>query len=234
MQSAAGGGGSGARARGNAAAAAAAATEAVGPLLAALARMGRAASGCLSRALAMLAQRKQLQGPQVAAGLQAIITASTAAGEHCTALQYPQRHMVCLLCSVHSAAKAGIERPPARHMTRTNTVVYVHVSPLDAAAKQRRPCLACPTPTLRHAHATPPCALPAAGAPDAGGAAAQQPLDRATRAQVAEGAWVVLAEVAGQDPAAPDWQFLRSGQELGEDPWLRDITSRQAPKHALL
>ncbi|KAG2488406.1 hypothetical protein HYH03_013090 [Edaphochlamys debaryana] len=63
-----------AKGRGGAAAASAAAAE-VRARLAALAQMGRAASSCLGKGLTMLAAKKQLKGPHIAAGLEAFLSA---------------------------------------------------------------------------------------------------------------------------------------------------------------
>ncbi|KAG2425453.1 hypothetical protein HXX76_013663 [Chlamydomonas incerta] len=119
--------------------------------LAALAAMGRGASGCLGRALAALAARKLLRAAAVAAGLEAFLLAAAA-----------------------EEAEAAAAAPPA---------------PRGRGAK---------------------------GPGGAGDAVwdAERERRRAARDQ-REGAWLVLVEVAAQDPAAPSWQFLqRRWEEL--------------------
>ncbi|GLI65850.1 hypothetical protein VaNZ11_009480, partial [Volvox africanus] len=107
--------------------------------LAALAEMGRAASSCLGKALGMMSAKKLLKGPQVAAGLEAFLSAAAdREGEHVDG-------------GAHIRDAATAQRGPK-----------------DAVRQQRR----------------------------------------AARDQQ-EGAWMLLVEVAGQDPAAPSWQFLQ-------------------------
>ncbi|GLC77673.1 hypothetical protein PLESTF_001971200 [Pleodorina starrii] len=106
--------------------------------LAALAQLGRAASSCLCRALATLSAKKLLKGAQVAAGLEAFLTA----GREAAAEEQ----------GASATGKAGARR------TQQET---------EEERQQRR----------------------------------------AARDQ-REGAWMVLVEVAGQDPSAPSWQFL--------------------------
>ncbi|GIL80353.1 hypothetical protein Vretifemale_9598 [Volvox reticuliferus] len=112
--------------------------------LAALAQIGRAASSCLGKALGMMSAKKLLKGPQVAAGLEAFLSADRE-GEHAV------------------DGGAGIRDAPS--MQR---------GPQDAELERER------TRQQR----------------------------RAVRDQQ-EGAWMLLVEVAGQDPAAPSWQFLQ-------------------------
>ncbi|GIL49185.1 hypothetical protein Vafri_5652 [Volvox africanus] len=111
--------------------------------LAALAEMGRAASSCLGKALGMMSAKKLLKGPQVAAGLEAFLTADRE-GEH---------------------VDGGTDIRDAATTQR---------GPKDAELEPER---------IRQQR-------------------------RAARDQ-REGAWMLLVEVAGQDPAAPSWQFLQ-------------------------
>ncbi|KAG2440678.1 hypothetical protein HYH02_010257 [Chlamydomonas schloesseri] len=118
--------------------------------LAALAAMGRGASGCLGRALAAMSARKLLRAPQVAAGLEAF-----------------------LLYAAIEEAEAAAAAPPAPR-GRGNKGAGAGDPAWDAERERRR----------------------------------------AARDQ-REGAWLVLVEIAAQDPSAPSWQFLqRRWEEL--------------------
>ncbi len=143
-----GAGGRGGAAAARSAAAAEEAAAALRPRLMALAHLGRAASSCLARALGVMAARKTLKGPQVAAGVEALLSSG-------------------LLSS--SGAEGQQE-----------AVEDAETQPQGRAGKARR----------------------------------QQQLQKKKEAELAlrdarEGAWTVLAEVAGHDPAAPSWQFLQ-------------------------
>ncbi|EFJ45782.1 hypothetical protein VOLCADRAFT_118285 [Volvox carteri f. nagariensis] len=122
------------------------------PRFAALAQMGRAASSCLGKALGMMAAKKLLKGPQVAAGLEAFLTTGP-----------------------------GIHVDNEREDTATEDAAGT-----GAAAQSRGSQI---------------------------DTQQERQLQRREQHRVArdqrEGAWMLLVEVAGHDPAAPSWQFLQ-------------------------